>query len=37
MEVDNVHSVIERKLKNKPIYVPTNYIDIFEASLVFIS
>jgi hypothetical protein len=32
MEVDSVHSVIERKLKNKPIYVPANYIDIFEGA-----
>jgi hypothetical protein len=32
MEVDSVHSVIERKLKNKPIYVPVNYIDIFEGA-----
>ncbi|XP_071147129.1 uncharacterized protein [Mytilus edulis] len=32
MEVDSVHSVIERKLKNKPIYVPQNYVDIFKVS-----
>jgi hypothetical protein len=25
-------SAIERKLKNKPIYVPANYIDIFEGA-----
>ena len=32
LEVDSVHSVIERKLKNKPIYVPQNYVDIFKVS-----
>lgn len=28
MEVDSVHSMIGRKLKNKPIYVPQNYVDV---------
>lgn len=32
MDVDSVHSVIECKLKDKPIYVPANYIDIFEGA-----
>jgi hypothetical protein len=31
MEVDNVHSVIEKKLRNKPIYSPQNYVDIMKA------
>lgn len=26
MEVDSVHSVIERKIKNKPIYLPSDYV-----------
>ena len=31
MEVDSVHSVIERKLRNKLIYSPQNYVDIMKA------
>lgn len=35
MEVDSVHSVVERKLKHKNIYVPQNYVEaIREASSV---
>ena len=30
MEVDSVHSMIERKMKHKPIYVPQNYVDIIK-------
>ncbi|KAK6167866.1 hypothetical protein SNE40_021797 [Patella caerulea] len=32
MEVDSVHSVIERKLKKRPIYIPQNYVDIFRSA-----
>ncbi|CAC5406738.1 DNA-directed RNA polymerase II subunit 2,DNA-directed RNA polymerase I subunit 2,DNA-directed RNA polymerase II subunit RPB2,DNA-directed RNA polymerase II subunit rpb2,DNA-directed RNA polymerase I subunit rpa2,DNA-directed RNA polymerase subunit B,DNA-directed RNA polymerases IV and V subunit 2,DNA-directed RNA polymerase I subunit RPA2,DNA-directed RNA polymerase I subunit RPA135,DNA-directed RNA polymerase subunit 2,DNA-directed RNA polymerase III subunit rpc2,DNA-directed RNA polymerase III subunit RP len=32
MEVHSIHSVIERKLKTKPIYVLHNYVDIFKIS-----
>lgn len=32
MDVDSVHSHIEHELKDKPIYVPTNYIDMFEGA-----
>lgn len=28
MEVDSVHSAIERKLKGKAIYLPTDYVDV---------
>lgn len=31
MEVDSVHSVIERKLKRKNIYVPQNYVDVMTS------
>ncbi|KAK6168332.1 hypothetical protein SNE40_020889 [Patella caerulea] len=31
MEVDSVHSVIERKIKKRPIYSPQNYIDIITS------
>ena len=32
MEVDSVHSTIEKKVRNKQIYVPANYVDlIFQA------
>ena len=30
MEVDNVHSNIERQVENKPIYVPQYYIDAIK-------
>ena len=30
MEVDSVHSVIERTLKNRNIYSPASYIDLIE-------
>ena len=30
MIVDSVHSVIEHKVKNKPIYVPQHYIDAIK-------
>ncbi|MES9905049.1 MAG: hypothetical protein ABW168_20530 [Sedimenticola sp.] len=30
MEVDSAHSVIERKLKKKPIYVPYNYVEVMS-------
>lgn len=30
MEVDAAHSLVERKLKNKEIYVPANYIDVMK-------
>jgi hypothetical protein len=32
MEVDSVHSVIERKLKNREIYLPTDYISVCRES-----
>ncbi len=32
MEVDSVHSVIERKLKNQQIYVTQNYVDIMKGA-----
>ena len=30
MEVDSVHSVIERKLKTRSIYYPGNYIEVMQ-------
>ena len=30
MEVDSVHSVVERKIKRKNIYVPQNYVEILQ-------
>ncbi|VDI01121.1 Hypothetical predicted protein [Mytilus galloprovincialis] len=30
MECDSIHSTIERKLRNKPIYCPQNYIDLIK-------
>ncbi|GFR65158.1 hypothetical protein ElyMa_000198300 [Elysia marginata] len=30
MEADSVHSVIERKLKNKKIYLPSDYVRVIE-------
>ncbi|GFN99821.1 hypothetical protein PoB_002632700 [Plakobranchus ocellatus] len=34
MEVDSMHSLIERKLKNTPIYSPIDYFTIFRTSRV---
>jgi len=31
MEVDSIHSLVERKLKRKPIYVPQNYVDVIAS------
>ena len=30
MECDSVHSTIEQKLRNKPIYCPQNYVDLIK-------
>ncbi|KAK6184510.1 hypothetical protein SNE40_006975 [Patella caerulea] len=35
MECDSIHSVIERKIKNKPIYSPQNYVDKIREARVF--
>ena len=32
MEVDSVHSVIERTLKNRSIYSPASYINLIECA-----
>ena len=32
MEVDSVHSVIERTLRNRSIYNPSSYIDLIECA-----
>lgn len=32
MEVDSVHSVIERKLKKRNIYVPQNYVEVITTA-----
>ena len=32
MEIDSSHSVIERKLKKKNIYVPQNYVQLIESA-----
>lgn len=31
MEVDSIHSLVERKLKRQPIYVPQNYVDVIAS------
>ena len=31
MEVDSIHSLVERKLKRRPIYVPQNYVDVIAS------
>lgn len=32
MECDSIHSTIERKLRNKPIYSPQTYVDLIKAA-----
>jgi hypothetical protein len=31
MEVDSTHSIKERRLKNRPIYAPTNYVEVMKS------
>jgi hypothetical protein len=32
MECDHIHSLIERKIKNQPMYVPEDYVRATEAA-----